>query len=126
MPFVHFRELLAQRGNHDVGELEVNELPGVTQAVKLVERFRAGQCNSRITAAQFSPLDGDSWVLMRNTDKDFELCRFRNVRATVQSRRYELTDYKLVAGESNTVRITNVKLPTDYRFLVSQCSNKVW
>ena len=122
--FAHFREILARMGKREAGELDAIELPGVGQAAQLVERFRAGQRDFKIAAAQFPPLDSSSWVLMRGADEEFQLRRFRDVRDTVEARRHQLTDYKLVTGEANTLRITNVKVPADCRFLIIRAATE--
>ena len=116
--FAHFREILARMGKREAGELGAIELPSVAQAAELVARHQAGHRDFKITAAQFPPLDSRSWVLWRGPDDEFQLRPFGEIRETVESQRYQLSDYKLAADRSNTLRITNLTVPADCRFLV--------
>ena len=122
--FAHFREVLAQMGKHEAAQLETIELPGVGPAAQLVERFQAGRRDFKITAAQFPPLDSSSWVLMRDADEEFQLRKFSDVHGIVDAQRHQLTDYKLVTDAANTLRITNIKVPADCRFLVISAASE--
>ena len=122
--FAHFRELLARMGKPEVAELGTVEVPGVAAAAQLVERFQAGERDFKITAAAFPPLESSSWVLIRGKDEEFELRRFRDVQNIVTAARQQLSDYQLEMGPANTLRIANVTLPTDCRYLVIEAAGR--
>ena len=122
--FSHFREVLARMGKREAAQLETVELPEVELATQLVERFQAGRRDIKIMATEFPPLDSSSWVLMRGADMEFQLRKFRDVHEIVDAQRHQLTDYKLVPGPANALRITNIKVPADCRFLVISAASE--
>ncbi|MEQ1852505.1 MAG: hypothetical protein ABMA01_13055, partial [Chthoniobacteraceae bacterium] len=116
--FAHYRTVLAAMGRADAGRLHSIEIKGVTDAAAFVRRFTAQHDNLRLVAAPFPPLQEDSFVLERGRDARFELRPFREIQTQAEAHCSELRNVKVEHDGHGTVRITDIEMPDDCRYLV--------
>ena len=116
--FAHYRRVLAEMGHADCGEIDTTEIAGPQHAAPFLKRYRAQGDNLRIVASHFPPLQEDSFVLQRQTDGAFRLCRYEEIRPGIEGRAYVLTDYRVKTHENGDLRISGLSVPDEYRFLV--------
>ena len=93
------------------------ELTNVDNANEIAERVSKGQSGLRIVASHFAPIDDGSFVLVRRTNGDFTLQRYRDVARQSRQHQVELTGFEVVV-KGDSVRIEGLRVPEGYRFVI--------
>jgi hypothetical protein len=114
--FAHYREILRQEGRSEFADVATITLPGVPNAKSIEERADAGFEDLQILPTPFPPLDGESFVLVRQVDGQFELQRWRDLRPKALARLQPLSDLQLAVQDDHLV-ISNIALPDDCQYL---------
>ncbi|MBM4077980.1 MAG: hypothetical protein FJ267_20315, partial [Planctomycetes bacterium] len=116
--FGHYREILRQTGRPELGQLTTIELPGLTRedADKMVAHFGPSG-GFQLHAAQFPPIDRESYVLVRQKDGEFQLQPYHQIREQTEARRLVLQDFRLETLSEGVVQLTGIEVPHEIRFL---------
>ena len=114
--FAHYRTVLKKMGRNEEAKLTVLELRNVENAAELVKRFKAGETDLTIQAADFPPIAAESFVLMK-TEDGFQLRKYGEIHKHVAAKLRTVTGYSMEVGGEKTLRITGLKMPGDARFL---------
>lgn len=116
--FGHYREVLSRMGHPELGRLTTLELPGLTreEADQLVARF-GPTGGFEVRAAQFPPIDSDSYVLVRQASGEFQLLPYRQIQEQAEAHRHAVTDFRLETSAEGIVRLIGIDVPHELRFL---------
>ncbi|MFO1007630.1 MAG: hypothetical protein U0929_16830 [Planctomycetaceae bacterium] len=116
--FGHYREVLNRMGHPELGRLTTLELPGLTreEAEQLVARF-GPTGGFEVHAAQFPPIDSDSYVLVRQASGEFQLQPYHQIRETTEARRRAVTGFRLETSPEGIVQLRGIDVPHELRFL---------
>ncbi len=115
--FAHYRTLLRGMGQEGAGQLGSLEIRGVENADSFLQRFEKTRDNLRIIASNYAPLQEDSLVLQRQLDGQFRLRPFGEFKQQANQHQLVLTEFR-VEKHGSGVRITNLQVPQDYRYLI--------
>ena len=83
--FAHYREILRQMGRPESSDMSTITLPGIDNAADLVERSQQGYTDLTVRAVPFPPLASESFVLVRQPDRSFELLRWSDIQLVALS-----------------------------------------
>ena len=78
--FAHYREILSQMGRPENSDISTITLPGIDNAADLKGRSQQGHTDLTVRASPFPPLASDSFVLVRQPDRSFELQRWSDMQ----------------------------------------------
>lgn len=114
--FAHYREILEKDGRAEFGELATITLPEISGGTKIAERFEEGILDLQIIPAPFPPLDGESFVLVRQSSGEFRLQHWMDVREKALAHLQALPDLKLAVQDDSLV-MSNIAVPPDCPYL---------
>ena len=116
--FGHYREVLNRMGHPELGRLTTLELPGLTreEAEQLVARF-GPTGGFEVQAAQFPPIDSDSYVLVRQVGGEFQLQPYHQIHEQAEARRRAVTGFRLETSPEGIVQLSGIDVPHELRFL---------
>lgn len=124
--FGHYREVLNRMGHPELGRLTTLEFPGLTreEVAQLVARF--GPTGGFVLhAAQFPPIDSDSYVLVRQASGEFQLQPYHQIREQAEARRRAVTGFRLETSPEGIVQLSGIDVPHELRFLTLSHVGKV-
>jgi len=114
--FAHYREILKRDGKSEFADLATITFPDVPNADAFAERSETEHHDLKIIAAPFPPLDGDSFVLVRQAGGQFELQQWHAIRHKALAQLKTLPNLKLAAHASDLV-VSNIAMPSDCHYL---------
>ena len=116
--FGHYREVLNRMGHPELGRLTTLELPGLTreEADQLVARY-GPTGGFEVDAAQFPPIDSDSYVLVRQASGEFQLQPYHQIREQAEARRHAVTGFRLETSPGGIVQLSGIDVPHELRFI---------
>ena len=116
--FAHYREILADMGHAEHGELGSIEISHVAGVDAFLRARASGAANLRITAACFPPLQEDSFVLQRDDGGRFQLCRYGDIRSRTEAHCITLEGFKIEHDGNGRVSIVGLTIPKHCRYLI--------
>jgi len=115
--FAHYRTILRNMGQEDAGRLGTIEILDVENADAFLQQFEKTRDNLRIVASNYAPLQEDSLVLQRQPDGQFLMRSFGEFKQQAEQQQLVLDEFG-VERRGSGVRITNLQVPQDYRYLI--------
>jgi len=115
--YSHYRTMLADMGHPEMGRLGTIEIENVQNPTAFLNRWTSSGDNLKIEAANFAPIQDDSYVLQRQTDGSFDLVEYSTIKAAAQSQMYEVTGFD-VELDGSSILITNLSIPDQYRYIM--------
>jgi hypothetical protein len=116
--FAHYRTILRAAGREDAAELASVELNTNGNGEEIARAFTSGNSPLLIEASKCLPVDPNSYVLAKNEAGQFCLQQYRKIADRASKQRIVLKDIRVEALDSDTIRISNLSVPSDYRYLV--------
>ena len=116
--FAHYRTILDAMGHGDRGRIGSIEMTGAKDATAFLRRFEATGDNLRIAAADFPPLQEDSFILHRQNDGDFVARPYREIQQDAQRHLEPVSGFSVREDGEGTVRITGLQVPSNRRYLL--------
>jgi len=112
--FVHYRTILEADGEADHTTLKSLTLKSVAESPALEITPK----HLRVFASQVPPIAKDSFVLLRQSNGEFELVRFETIVELVKSKRQELKGWSLRCHADGGIEIGGLSRPRDHRYLI--------
>ncbi|MBM81811.1 MAG: hypothetical protein CMJ78_14640 [Planctomycetaceae bacterium] len=108
--FANYREILRRMGKADEATLQSIEIGGLAGAQASPDDFE-------LVASPVPPLDEESFVLVRQSDGDFQLVLYENIQEKVEANWIRLKDARFRL-EGDRLTIDGFKVPDSHRYLL--------